>query len=150
MVDIGPPVIPWRGTRDTDAYGSGTFMASRDGGKRAHRGRDYVTVPGDPIVSPIDGIVTRRVVAYAGAELLGLEIESDRVKAKMLYLDPAVDVGQKIVRGQLIGVAQDVSAYWARTSPRTGRMVNHVHLEVSVWIDPTDAMEIPPSPGIPA
>jgi len=147
MISIGVPVLPYRGTRDTDAYGSGTFLASRDGGERAHRGRDYIAVPGDPIISPIDGKVTRLLVAYAGSELRGLELESDRIRAKLLYVDPAVEVGTKVVRGQLIGVAQDVAAYWARKSPRPGRMVNHVHLEVMVWMDPADAMETPPAPG---
>jgi len=104
-------------------------------------------VPGDPIISPIDGRVMRLLVAYAGSELRGLEIESDRIRAKLLYVDPAVEVGAKIVRGQLIGVAQDVAAYWARKSPRPGRMTCHVHLEIMAWLDPADAMETPPAPG---
>jgi hypothetical protein len=147
MISIGPPVLPYRGTRDTDAYGSGTFLASRDGGIRSHRGRDYITVVDDPILSPIDGVVTRIPRAYADANLTGIEIESDRIRVKLLYVTPIVAIGAKVRRGQMIGEAQDVAGYWMAKQPRPTPMVNHVHLEVSVWMDPADAMETPPAPG---
>lgn len=135
------PVRPNRGTRGVDAYGSGQFAADRDGGTRAHRGRDYIALLGDSVVSPIDGIVKRRLLAYAGANLEGLEIEGPTVRAKILYLHPEVAVGSKVVAGQPIGTAQDVAAYWMAKEPRPGDMQNHVHLEVMVWIDPEEHME---------
>ena len=146
-IAIGPPVLPYRGTRDTDAYGSGTFLASRDGGIRSHRGRDYITVPGDPILSPIDGVITRIPRAYPDADLTGIEIETDRIRVKMLYLRPTVAIGTRVRRGQMVGTAQDVSGYWMGKAPRASPMVSHVHLEIMVWMDPADAMETPPAPG---
>lgn len=140
MIEIGTPVLPFRGTRDMDAYGSGTFLASRDGGDRSHRGRDYVTVPGDSILSPIEGKVTRIPRAYPDADLMGLEIEGVRVRVKMLYLSPLVVVGTVVKRGEVVGTAQDVASYWKAKSPREGSMVNHLHLEVMVWMDPDDAI----------
>jgi hypothetical protein len=147
MHEIGPPVLPYRGTRDTDAYGSGTFLAARDGGARSHRGRDYISIPGDPVLSPIDGRITRLLTAYPGSELRGLEIESERMRVRLLYVEPGVLAGSTVTRGQLVGSAQDVAAYWMDKSPRPTPMTNHVHLEVLVWVDPADAMQTPPAPG---
>ena len=134
------PVRPFRGTRGFDAYGSGTFGASRDGGARAHLGRDYVALPGDQVVSPIDGIVKRHAKAYPDADLAGLEIEGAGVRAKLLYVLPCVEPGEKVKAGQVIGTAQDVASYHEKRSPRPGRMVNHVHCELMVWVDPEDYM----------
>ena len=134
------PVRPYRGTRGVDAYGSGTFGASRDGGGRSHLGRDYIALPGDQVVSPIDGIVKRHAKAYPDADLAGLEIEGAAVRAKLLYVLPCVEPGERVKAGQVIGTAQDVASYHEKKSPRAGHMTNHVHLEVLVWIDPEEQM----------
>lgn len=134
------PVRPYRGTRGVDAYGSGTFGASRDAGARAHVGRDYIALPGDGVVSPIDGIVKRHAKAYPDADLAGLEIEGARARVKLLYVLPCVEPGEKVKAGQVIGTAQDVAGYWHAKAPRPGSMQNHVHLEVLVWIDPEEQM----------
>lgn len=138
---IGKPVAPYRGVRDTDAYGSGTFAASRDGGSRAHLGRDYVAQAGDDVLAPIDGTVRRIVKAYPDADLGGVEIDGPTCRVKMLYLRPEVPAGMKVRRGQKIGTAQDVAAYHEKKSPRSGRMVNHVHVELMLWVDPANYME---------
>ena len=135
------PVRPNRGVRNTDAYGSGTFAASRDGGGRVHLGRDYVAQVGDDVLSPIDGTVRRMVIAYANSGLLGLEIEGATMRVKMLYFAPEVVAGAKVTRGQRLGTAQDVASYHEKKSPRTGSMTNHIHLELMLWVDPANYME---------
>lgn len=134
------PVRPFRGTRGVDAYGSGTFGASRDGGSRPHLGRDYIALVGNEVVSPVDGTVKRHAKAYPDADLAGLEIDGDGVRAKLLYVLPSVEPGETVKAGQVIGVAQDVAGYHEKRSPRPGHMVNHVHLEIMVWVDPEDLM----------
>jgi murein DD-endopeptidase MepM/ murein hydrolase activator NlpD len=51
--------------RGTDAWGDGSFKASRNGGKREHKGIDYESVAGDAIFSPVDGTVTKLGYPYA-------------------------------------------------------------------------------------
>jgi murein DD-endopeptidase MepM/ murein hydrolase activator NlpD len=138
MLNLSPPVRPYRGVRDMDAHGSGAFGASRDGGKRVHRGRDYIALPGDDGLSMIDGVVTRiiqRVYPDSG-ELMGIEIEGPLVRMKLLYVRPEVDVGQRVRAGQKIGIVQDLVAYYLAKYPERKPITNHVHPEISVWIDP--------------
>lgn len=134
------PVRPYRGLRGVDAYGSGQFMASRDGGSRGHRGRDYTALPGDDVVSPIDGVVKRHAKPYPDSDLDGLEIEGANVHARLFYILPCVEPGATVKAGQVIGTAQDVAGYWHAKEPKPGLMTGHVHLEISIYIDPEDRM----------
>lgn len=113
------------GVRNVDAFGSGRFGASRDGGKRTHEGVDYIIAPGAAVHSPISGEVARLGYAYAGDKYRLVEIVNSetKMKARVLYVAPQVKVGDVITAGQLIGVAQDLNE-------RYPGITNHVHVEL--------------------
>lgn len=139
-VKILRPIQPTRGLRNTDAYGSGAFGASRDGGARKHLGRDYISVVGDPVVAPIAGVV-RRIIERCYPDdttLKGMEIEGERAAVKLLYVQPGVNVGMYVAAGQSVGTAQNVAAYHEARSKRDGHMTNHVHMELRLVVDPAD------------
>ncbi len=50
--------------RTPDAFGSGDFGASRDGGARTHNGQDYSAVPGSTVLSPVAGKVMKLGYPY--------------------------------------------------------------------------------------
>lgn len=128
-IQLGPPSLPWRGTRGMDKFGSGTFGASRDGGKRRHLGRDYIALPGDTGVSPLDGKVTHVGKAYANSDLGSIRIAGAGIEVRVLYIKPEVEVGQPVRVGEVIGTVQDLSAKYPGITP-------HVHVEVWTPIDP--------------
>lgn len=112
--------------RGKDKYGSGAFGASRDGGSRTHNGIDFVVTPGETIYSPIDGKVIRYSSPYPDdSRYSGLHIQNEKYLVKMWYLLPnQVKPGQKVTRGQALGVAQKISTKYG------AGMVDHVHVEV--------------------
>jgi len=112
--------------RGIDAYGSGDFGASRDAGRRVHRGVDLVAEPGEVVRAPISGAVERIGVAYKGErELQFVEITdlSAGNKARVFYVSPSIMVGSKVKSGDILGTAQDL------TKRYPNGMTNHVHLE---------------------
>ncbi len=124
--DLARPVE--HAVRGIDAYGSGAFGASRDGGRRAHHGVDFVATPGEPIRAPIAGVVTRVGAAYAGQDTLQyVEIANSttRYTARVLYVGPAVQPGWTVAAGDVIGRAQDLAARYP------AGMTNHVHVELT-------------------
>lgn len=112
--------------RGEDREGSGAFAAPR-GGKR-HKGVDYRFAEGDPVFSPVDGIVTRIGWAYANDIYRLVEILSHKgyLLWRFLYIAPLVKAGDKVKRGQTIGTAQAISK---RYGPN---MTDHVHVEVNI------------------
>jgi murein DD-endopeptidase MepM/ murein hydrolase activator NlpD len=113
--------------RTEDAYGSGAFGASRDGGSRDHEGVDFVADAGQAVVAPISGYVTKIGVAYAGApELKFVEITNPALKyeARVFYVDPQVEVGDAVRIGRPIGRARTLQNRYA------AGMTDHVHLEI--------------------
>lgn len=124
--DLARPVE--HAVRGVDAYGSGAFGASRDGGRRAHHGVDFVAAPGEPIRAPIAGVVTRVGAAYAGQDALKyVEIANSATHytARVLYVGPAVQPGWTVAAGDVIGRAQDLGARYP------DGMTNHVHVELT-------------------
>ncbi|MFD1192551.1 M23 family metallopeptidase [Phenylobacterium conjunctum] len=114
------------GQRGEDAYGSGAFGASRDGGRRRHNGLDLVAPAGAPIRAPISGIVTRVGQAYSrDPELQFVEITSPttRYSARVFYVGPSHAPGAQVTAGEIIGQAQDLGRRYA------SGMTNHVHVE---------------------
>jgi len=112
--------------RGRDAFGSGHFGASRDGGKREHEGVDYVVAPGGPVHSPIAGEVARLGYAYRGEggyRVVEIVNSETKIKARILYVAPSVEVGDVVAAGQEIGIAQDLNA-------RYPGITNHVHVEL--------------------
>lgn len=124
--DLARPVE--HAVRGIDAYGSGAFGASRDGGRRAHHGVDFVAAPGESIRAPIAGVVTRVGAAYAGQDALQyVEIANTatRYTARVLYVGPVVQPGSTVAAGDIIGRAQDLGVRYP------AGMTNHVHVELT-------------------
>lgn len=142
----GAPAVTWEGRdldgdgasdvvnptghspRGLDAYGSGRFGASRDGGTRQHMGVDYIATAGQAVLAPISGYVTKIGYPYADdTELRYVEIDNPALKisARVFYVDPGVVVGQAVRLGTRIGVAQTLQARYP------GGITDHVHLEMA-------------------
>jgi peptidoglycan LD-endopeptidase LytH len=131
------------GVRADDAFGSGQFGAIRDSGKRRHEGVDYVAAPGAVVHAPISGEVARLGYAYGGEggyRVVEIVNSETKMKARVFYVAPSVEVGDVVVAGQEIGTAQDLNT-------RYPGITNHVHVELR---DPQqqliDATEELPSP----
>jgi len=131
-----------RGVRTSDKWGYGTFGASRTKTvngvikKYKHNGVDFICVPGQGIVSPIDGRVTRIARPYARGTFSGLVIDGTRIRIKMFYFNPLPDiVGKAVMKGQLIGHAQNIGEVYKDITP-------HVHLQIDS-IDPELLLDIP-------
>lgn len=121
-------------------WGCGSFGAKRSGGSRSHNGLDIKTQVGEQIFSPITGKVTRFPFPY-GDDLsyTGIEIVNADYKVKIFYMKASVLANSQVVKGQVIGHAQNISAKYSAT------MTNHIHVEVYkkqgtnwVLIDPTN------------
>lgn len=110
--------------RGKDRWGAGYFGASRSG--RSHRGLDVSAMPGESVLSPIDGIVIRDARPYKDdARYKGLVIQGSGdwagYEVKMFYV--ARSLLGKVAAGDVVGTAQDLE-------PRYPGITNHVHLEV--------------------
>ena len=113
--------------RTVDAYGSGAFDASRDGGERRHEGVDYADTENQPIKAPISGYVSKIGYAYPDCVTLRyIEIVNPALHfmARVFYVDPIVVEGQAVRLGQQIGVAHSLQ-------DRYPGITNHVHLELA-------------------
>lgn len=111
-----------------DAYGSGAFGASRDGGSRHHEGVDYAALPDQAVLAPISGFVTKIGLAYDDhPDLRFVEISNPAIGyvARVFYINPDVEVGQAVQLGQTIGQAHTLQTVYP------GGMTDHVHLEIA-------------------
>jgi murein DD-endopeptidase MepM/ murein hydrolase activator NlpD len=119
-------VINPTGTRiRNDATGNGQFGAAR--GARTHAGLDLLCSPGQEVVSPIEGVVTRWLHPYSDDDYLtGILIEGRECNVRLYYVRPLDGlIGVRVNAGEPIGRAQDV-----RTHYPGAPMLPHVHLEV--------------------
>ena len=124
--DIADPT--GQGPRGEDAYGEGRFHAARDGGERTHEGVDYIATPGQTVVAPISGYVSKIGFAYADDETLRfVEIENPalHLTARVFYVDPDVAVGDAVAVGRPIGHAHSLQ----RRYPQG--ITDPVHLEIA-------------------
>lgn len=111
-----------KGPRKTDSHGSGSYGSKR--GDRLHEGTDYICDPGQSIYSPIDGVIRREAKPYAGKEYSGVLIRNDWCAIKMFYFKPDYNlIGKQVKKGQIIGMAQDISEKYSG-------MIPHIHLEI--------------------
>jgi murein DD-endopeptidase MepM/ murein hydrolase activator NlpD len=122
--------------RSHDNYGFGAFAASRDGGERRHEGVDYVSRPGQAVVEPMSGYVTRLGYAYSDdSGLRSIEITNPALNyvARVLYVSPDVKLGQAVRLGQPLGKAQSLQKKYP------GGMTNHVHVQIApegrAWVN---------------
>ncbi|MDP2215163.1 M23 family metallopeptidase [Phenylobacterium sp.] len=125
--------------RDHDAYGSGAYGASRDGGSRHHEGVDYAAVAGQTVVAPISGYVTKIGHAYASdPSLQFVEISNPALgyEARVFYVNPDVQEGQAVRLGSPIGTARGLQDKYP------GGMTDHVHLELAKSKARFDATEV--------
>ena len=115
--------------RGQDDQGSGYFGAPRKG--RIHNGVDLACESGLYIKSRTHGTVTKIGYPYDPADekkghLRYVEVTFDGNRFRYFYLDPMVQVGDKIVAGDVIGCSQDLTEIY------TG-ITQHFHFE---WIGP--------------
>lgn len=113
--------------RGIDAWGDGSFGAPR--GDHKHRGIDFAAAPDSLLCSPVDGHITK--VGYPYKDDLSYRYvqvtDSMGHNHRFFYVEPVMKGagnGQKVMRGDVIGFAQDVAARY------DSRMKNHIHYEV--------------------
>jgi murein DD-endopeptidase MepM/ murein hydrolase activator NlpD len=106
--------------------GAGWYGAPR--GARSHNGIDYAVEPGIEILSPVEGKVTK--LGYPYADDLSFRYvqvtDEDGYQHRVFYVEPSVNVGQRVGTRTVIGTAQNIAGRYAFE----GRMTNHVHYEV--------------------
>jgi murein DD-endopeptidase MepM/ murein hydrolase activator NlpD len=108
-----------------DAQGSGQYGAPRSG--HTHMGTDLVVTPGQPVVAPTSGTITRIAYPYANdLQWQGLEMMLENgLVMKLFYMAPLGNlIGQKVTAGTIIGYAQDISRKYG------GGMLDHIHIEL--------------------
>lgn len=115
-------ITPHRGN---DNAGNGDFGSSRVNGRK-HLGEDILVIPESSILAITSGVVTRLGYAYTGAHYRYVEITPSEFYAiRYFYVQPRVFEGQIIKAGDIIGLAQDITARY----PDQG-MRPHIHIEV--------------------
>lgn len=107
-----------------DPMGLGYFGAPR--GTRTHRGIDYLMSVGENVDCPVAGIVTKLGYPYADDMYYRyIQVTDDYgYKHRMFYVDPEVEKGTRVNKGDIIGTLQDVSAKHGI------EMLPHVHYEI--------------------
>ena len=129
--------------RGSDDWGSGDYGASR--GSRTHRGIDLITEPGDEILSPVKGRVSKIGFPYApkkGDKILYKYVQVTDYKGgkhRIFYIEPTVAVDRHVDTNTVIGLAQDIASKYS-TPERV--MICHCHLEIisadGDYINPED------------
>jgi hypothetical protein len=117
-----------KGLRRADKWGRGVYGASRDHGKKKHKGADYECEPGQDIIAPVGGVIVRESRPYPHPDWFsrysGLIIENKYMEIRMFYLEPVRSlIGKTVNAGDLVGIAQDISI-------RYPDMMPHIHLEI--------------------
>lgn len=108
-----------------DQEGSGEYGASR--GKRLHNGVDYVCEEGQPIVAPFDMRIVRESIPRIGSRMSGIAWQRGKSSGRMWYFLPIQDlIGEKVLEGQMIGMAQSVSMDYGLPG-----MIDHIHFQVN-------------------
>lgn len=106
-----------------DSAGGGRYGDPR--GSRQHDGTDYLCIPGQAVVAPIGGVVTRKAYPYADRSYSGLVIQGKNCRIKLFYVEPIIGViGKTVKQGETIGYAQDITLRY------DDNMKPHIHLEI--------------------
>jgi len=121
---ITPPI------RKQDKHGAGYYLAPR--GQRLHNGVDLACFPGSTVTCPFETCTVERIgrpYSPAGPkkeyQLIELKIDA-QTKAKIMYISPAVNPGDKLSKGDKMGIVQDLGKIYPGITP-------HIHLEI--WIE---------------
>lgn len=119
------PIVENQLPRGLDPTGFGHYGANR--GTRKHKGYDIITTPGQQIVSPLDGVISKIGYPYANAlQFRYIDINGSVYRVRLMYVlpDPDLKVGTRIFICSPIATAQDIAGYW------NPKMINHAHIEV--------------------
>lgn len=111
----------------------GSFWgASRDGGRRSHKGIDIFAGKGTPVVAISDGVIVSRENTPVGGKVLWLKSSKHAWTAYYAHLDKQlVKEGQYVRKGQVIGTVGKTGN--ARTTPP------HLHFGIAArkgWVNP--------------
>lgn len=133
--------------RKTDSYGSGHYGAIRTSSdrkgqkkQRGHNGKDFACYPNTTIHSTIHGTVTKLGYPY-GDDLSFRYVQITDIEKndhRFFYVEPSVNIGDKINSGQAIGKTQKLGD---RYPPKKNfPITEHLHYEVKdkdgKYIDP--------------
>ena len=128
--------------RGSDCHGQGHYLAPR--GSRKHKGIDPVCDGGTLIGCASDGVVTKIGYPYRmDDEVKGylryVEIKVGSVFERYFYIQPfSVRVGDKVKKGQTIGIAQGLADIYPG-------ITDHVHFEVrrskKDYLDPNEYLK---------
>lgn len=107
-----------------DKMGDGHYGRKRT--NHIHQGTDFRVDEGQPVHSPITGVITRQAYPYEGdKKYTGVHISDGIHTIKIFYMQPTPGIiGQAVKAGQVIGKAQAISKKYG------GGMKDHIHLEV--------------------
>ena len=121
-------------SRSNDAWGSGAFGASRDGGTRPHLGTDFVINEGDTVYAPFEMEVYSISYPYKlNTSFKGIkfrtEINGVDYDGRIWYVVPNPGViGSSLSKGDAIGVAQSLQSKYPG-------ITDHVHVHLSTTVD---------------
>jgi len=117
------------GIRYADRWGRGAYGASRDDGRRIHKGTDFIVSPiGQHVVAPCAGNVIRVKLPYSkpvkGIMFSGILVRASDYEYTLFYLEPLKEIIRtRVEEGQLIGHAQDISMKYSE-------MIPHIHMQI--------------------
>lgn len=106
--------------------------ASRDGGRRRHKGIDIFAKKGTPVVAIADGYIATKARFPVGGKVLWLKPSGEPWKAYYAHLDKwLVSEGQYVRKGQVIGTVGKTGN--AKSTPP------HLHFGIAKnngWVNP--------------
>lgn len=130
------PLRPLR-LRRCDSYGCGHFGASRDAGRRKHKGQDYLCTKNEPVYAPISGEISTGSAYASGKypDLRLVKITSGQTVVNLMYVSPAKT--GRVEAGDIVGYAQSLHGVYAG-------IPDHIHVEVKIagiHVDPAGYFE---------
>lgn len=124
--------------RGWDEYGAGYYGAPRGG--RTHSGVDFLAEPGEILLTPVAGVVTKIGWAYRDDPFYRyVQIScGEDLKHRFFYVEPLrLNIGDHVKAGDPVGVVQDLGR-------RYRGIPNHVHYEIMAgtkFINPDDYLK---------
>lgn len=137
-MSILPQMITY--LRGQDRHGSGAYGASRDGGRRVHKGVDIAF----QVAARMSGTVTKIGYPYSQNDLDKAHFRYVEVtdeagfRLRYFYVSPTVEIHQIVERGDPLGFPQDLTGIYPGITP-------HCHFEVinldGEYVDPIAYLE---------
>ena len=129
--------------RGRDSWGEGHYGASRDGGKRKHKGVDLENHTNEAIEAFEAGVVSKIGYPYSPEDpekghYRYIEIKcGPNIRNRYMYVEHLVQVGDSVEKGSIIGWAQDLNTAYPG-------ITQHMHfgfIENGKRIDPTEYLK---------